>query len=243
MAAGASDVAGVTLILKVAPEPILASKGVQITEVALIKAIWYSQARATSVEGNGWMIGPYATVRLSNNLYFQTDAAWGKSKNDISPTLTYTDSFDTERWLARGKLKGIWHFGNLKFSPDLSVAYIEEHQKSYIDTLDALIPGQTVSLGQAELGPEFSYTLKREDGRLYIPRVGIKGVWNFAQDNGALVSGMEVGTSDFRGKAEAGLSVSDTSGISLDLSGSYDGLGDDDYRAISGRAALTILLN
>ena len=78
---------------------------------------------------------------------------------------------------------------------------------------------------------------------MFIPRVGIKGVWNFAHDNGALVSGMEVGASDFRGKAEAGLSVSDTSGISLDLSGSYDGLGDNDYSAISGRAMLTILTN
>lgn len=202
-----------------------------------------SQTRATLVEGNGWMIGPYATVKLSDNVFFQTGAGWGKSKNDISPTLTYTDSFDTERWLARGKLKGIWHFGDLKFSPDLSVAYIEEHQKSYTDTLDVLIPSQTVSLGQAELGPEFSYTIQREDGRLFIPRIGIKGVWNFAHDNGALVSGMEVGASDLRGKAEAGFSVSDTNGISLDLSGSYDGLGDDDYSAMSGRAILTIPFN
>jgi len=81
MAVGASDVAGVTLMLKVASEPTLGSEGVQTAEGALIKAIWYSQARATSVEGNGWMIGPYATVRLSNNLYFQTRAAWGAGQS------------------------------------------------------------------------------------------------------------------------------------------------------------------
>lgn len=46
MAAGASDVAGVTLIVKVAPEPTLASQGVQFAEVALIKAIWYPPCQA-----------------------------------------------------------------------------------------------------------------------------------------------------------------------------------------------------
>ena len=123
-----------------------------------------SDAQSTRIEGRGWMVGPYATLRLAPNVYFQGRAAWGKSKNDISPFMTYTDTFDTTRWLVRGKLQGNWSFGALQFSPSASVAYIEEHQKSYTDTLGVVIPDQTATLGQAEFGPELSYRWKLNNG-------------------------------------------------------------------------------
>jgi Autotransporter beta-domain/HYR domain len=201
-----------------------------------------SITEATRVHGRGWMAGPYATVKLSDNLYFQTRAAWGQSQNDISPFLTYTDTFDTTRWLVRGKLKGVWNFGALRFSPSASVAYIEEHQKSYVDSLNVLIPSQTVSLGQFEFGPEISYTIKQANGTTIVPSFALKGIWNFAESNGAALAGTAAGSAEFRGKAEAGVRFADLGGVSFEFSGAYDGIGDNDYQAVSGRARIVVPL-
>lgn len=199
-----------------------------------------SNSETTRIHGRGWMIGPYATVKLSDNLYLQSRAAWGKSKNDISPFRTYTDTFDTTRWLVRSKLKGVWNFGALRFSPSMSIAYIEEHQKSYVDTLGVLIPSQKVSLGQAEFGPEFSYTFKTSSGTTIVPSLGLKGIWNFAEDNGVLVGGTTVGAGEFRGKLDLGLKILSKEGLALELGGSYDGIGDHEYESYSGTVKLRV---
>lgn len=202
-----------------------------------------SDLNATRIRGNGWMVGPYATVKLTKNLYFQARAAWGRSNNDISPFLTYTDSFDTQRWLVRGKLKGVWNSGAWQFSPSASVAYIEEHQEGYVDSLNVTIPDQTVSLGQAAAGPEVSYRYKVDDGFTFVPRISLKGVWNFTEDNSAVLAGTEVGASDIRGRAEIGLKIVGTNGASLDFAGSYDGIGDNNFQASGGRLKLRLPLN
>jgi len=58
---------------------------------------------AISIVALGMLTMP---ARLSDNVFFQGRAAWGRSTNDISPFQTDTDAFDTERWLATGTLKG-----------------------------------------------------------------------------------------------------------------------------------------
>jgi hypothetical protein len=106
-------------------------------------------ALPTGGSDSGWMVGPYATVRLSHNLFFQARAAWGKTdvKLDLDPT--HSDSFDAERWLVRGTLLGQWRWGPWRFRPRASVGYIEEHQESYVSSLGPAIPSQTVALGRS----------------------------------------------------------------------------------------------
>jgi hypothetical protein len=201
-----------------------------------------SLQKSTRIHGRGWMVGPYATLKLTENLYFQGRAAWGQSRNRISPFLTYTDTFETERWLVRGKLQGLWSFGQWRFTPNASLAYIEERQAAYIDTLRVLIPGQTVSLGQAEFGPEAAYVYTGLAGFVVTPSIGLKGVWTFAEDNGAVVGGSVVGSDDIRGKLEAGLTIKSTGGVSLEISGTYDGITDQKYEAIEGGLRLRVPL-
>jgi len=38
---------------------------------------------ASKARSTGWMVGPYATMRLTNNLFFQARAAWGKSTHEL----------------------------------------------------------------------------------------------------------------------------------------------------------------
>ncbi|MEI9901093.1 MAG: autotransporter domain-containing protein [Hyphomicrobium sp.] len=69
-----------------------------------------SELQAAEASGVGWMAGPYATVRLSEERILEARAAWGQSYNEVSPFLTYTDEFDTNRWLvfvAAGRAVGL----------------------------------------------------------------------------------------------------------------------------------------
>ena len=118
---------------------------------------------SASASGTGWMAGPYATVKITENLFLDTRAAWGMSSNEISPFNTYTDIFETQRWLVRAGLIGDWRFGDWMFRPSANVAYIQEAQEAYVDSLSVFIPGQTVSLGQFDFGP--TVLLSLQDGR------------------------------------------------------------------------------
>ena len=76
---------------------------------ALVQFDWMddqSKVVGTDVNGNGWMAGPYISFKLAPNILFDARGAWGQSDNEISPLGTYTDSFDTDRWLAKANLTG-----------------------------------------------------------------------------------------------------------------------------------------
>lgn len=61
-----------------------------------------SGALNSDVEGNGWMAGPYLSARLTDNLFFDARAAWGRSENTISPFgTTQTRQTGSAGWRAR----------------------------------------------------------------------------------------------------------------------------------------------
>ena len=76
-----------------------------------------SLSQLNSIEGTGWMIGPYATARLSENVFLQGRAAWGLSNNIVSPFLTYSDEFRSERWLTASLFQG-WTWTARRFPED-----------------------------------------------------------------------------------------------------------------------------
>jgi outer membrane autotransporter protein len=170
-------------------------------------------------------------------------AAWGRSTNDISPFQTYTDAFDTERWLATGTLKGCWQHGAWLISPSASVGYVDERQEGYTDSLGVFIPGQTVSIGQAKFGPEISYRGAFVNGIAIEPFASLEGIWTFSEEGSDdLVVDTLAGNNELRGKVGAGVKAVTAGGTPLSISGSYDGLGDDDFQAVSGELRLAIPL-
>ncbi len=195
------------------------------------------------VSGNGWMVGPYATVKLTDQVFVQGRAAWGKSDNQISPFLTYTDRFDTTRWLVEGTLQGRWNVGGFMVSPHATVSYIEEDQKSYTDLFGTLIPNQTVSLGQARFGPRVAYSFLAPDGTTLEPFAEFEGIWNFQQSSTSVVATSLASREELRGKIELGFKAITASGVSLRVSGSYDGIGADDFNAVGGQATIRFPLN
>ena len=212
----------------------------------MAQADWVEQddsAVNSSIDGTGWMAGPYIVVRLHQNVLFDARAAWGQSFNDISPLGTYTDSFDTERWLARAQLTGDFHAGNWVFAPHARVLYFEDTAESYTDSLGVLIPGQTVTLGRFTFGPKVGYTIAGEGGSTFEPYVGIEGIWDFDDaDTVDPTTGLTAFSEDLRARVEAGVTAA-FKGWSLTGEGFYDGIGVDGMEAYGGRARVGIAIH
>jgi hypothetical protein len=198
-----------------------------------------------SISGQGWMAGPYMTVRLSDKLFWQGRAAWGTSTNNFDSLLTSTDRFSTQRRLASTSLSGRWVDGPFTFRPAASVSYIEDNARSYNGIYDVTIPQVNSRLGQAKAGPEWSLNIPVSPDFMVEPRFGLQAIWNFA--GGATSQGLAVGgeasqVPGVRGRTEVGVSAKTASGVILDASGSYDGIGLSGYSAITAKGTITVPL-
>lgn len=213
---------------------------------ALVQLDWTGERASlpdSSVDGQGYMAGPYVSVKLTPHLFFDARAAWGSSDNSVKPFGTYEDAFTTDRWLAQARLTGNWRFGNFRVTPSLGYTFVEEKQHSYVDTLGVLIPSQTVSLGRLSFGPEIAYRVLRADGTIWEPLVSLQGVWDDTNSKGA-VGGLTASGDDFRAIVQAGVLVRSLGGLSLRAVGSYDGLGSrTGYRDAGGQLWLNVPLN
>jgi outer membrane autotransporter protein len=197
----------------------------------------------TSASGVGWMVGPYMTARLAPNLYFDARIAAGKSTNKVSPFNTYTDTFHTDRWMAMMNLTGEFQRGAWTIRPNASLAYFEETQASYIDSLAVAIPSQTVKLGQLKIGPTFSGKFETLNGGYFEPTISFEGIYNIGETTGVTITNpSSPAVEGWRGRIEAGLAYTTDTGTRIAIGGTYDGLFRDNYETIGLKFDLTIPL-
>ena len=199
----------------------------------------------SSADGTGWMIGPYIAGQFKDqNLFYEASIRYGQSDNTISPIGTYTDSFDTTRWMASGKLSGTYKHDDITIRPEASVTWYEETQEAYTDSLSNAIPESTVSLGELRFGPTFSRTMILDDGTQFAPTLGINGVYNFDLSDNNASQGATAGTEELRARISAGFAATNPdNGITLTTEFFYDGLFINDYETYGGRARVTVPLN
>lgn len=195
----------------------------------------------STTDGIGWMVGPYVSTQVMQNIFFDFRAAIGGSSND-SNVAGVTGSFDTTRWLVRGELSGDFLMGGFRVSPNVAVTYMEEDQDSYVNSNSIAIDGQTAKLGQATFGPEFSRRYLLDSGAIVEPQFSLRGIWTFEGEN------IDFGTVSYdyeglRGAAEAGLLFVNPDGISTRFSVKYDGLGAGEYNNYSGQVWVNIPLH
>ena len=202
-----------------------------------------TRADGSKAEGEGWMVGPYISGRLSENLFFDSRAAWGSADNSVSPIGTFSDDFDSDRWLTMARLTGNWTSGNWRLTPSALIKYGEESQDAYTDSLGFRIRGQDVSLGRVEFGPELGYRWLLADGTLIEPHLALFGVWNFEGSNRLFVNNTVFTPDDFTGRLEGGALVQLPKGMSFRGAATYDGIGSSGYNAVSGKVWLNIPLN
>ena len=189
---------------------------------------------AGEAEGNGWMVGPYAMVRLDKNLFAEVRAAWGKSNNSVSPLGTFVDDFKTSRSFYSGSFIGQFDIGkNTDIRPELTIRHLSDRQKAYVDALNIAIPGQTVDQGDISFRPRIQHTVKLDSGWSLRPFGEVEGIYTFGTDvNNILDNGV-------RARIEAGLDIFSGGGFRASLSGFHDGIGSDNYRSSGVHVSLS----
>lgn len=199
-------------------------------------------ATGSELEGFGWMAGPYATFRLADAVFLDVRAAWGQSYND-QRLGTATGSFDTTRWVVAAQLSGDWHHDAWRVTPVASIRYGREEADAYILSSGTAIASNTGTVGSASAGPEIGYTYVLDDGTHVEPFAALFGIWNFAGADSVTLGAITNNLDHIRAEAELGVSTRWQGGASLRASLAYDGLGTDDFDAVSGRLWLSIPLN
>lgn len=107
------------------------------------------------------MAGPYIYIRLTDNIFFNGRAAWGKSDNDIS----YSDNilgaragqFGSDRGLVTGEITGARIYNGPHIRPSVQLTYGSENQEIFASSNGAIIGSNDASVGRVTFGPEFSY--------------------------------------------------------------------------------------
>ena len=186
------------------------------------------------------MAGPYVSVRLTPNMFFDARAAWGLSTNDVNPFGFYTDNFSTNRWLAHAKLTGNWHWEEYRLTPSIALDYIQEHQRDYTDSLGVAISSRPLSLGRLSFGPEIARRFIGADGSTYEPLVALIGQWDFVRPEVAAIDGLPVAADAFHAQVQAGLLARRPNGLSLRIVGTYDGIGDSSLHAYGAQIWLNL---
>ncbi|WP_171235354.1 Ig-like domain-containing protein [Ruegeria sp. HKCCA6837] len=185
-----------------------------------------------SVDGTGWLIGPYVVAKLpSQPVFFEGRALYGQADNDISPLGTYTDSFDSERWLVQSRVTGEIKRGALTLMPLLDVSYASDDQESYTDSLGNLIPQQDFSLTTARLGMDFTHPVQVSRGDFMLTG-GLSGIWSTTSGTGTVPGVTPIGDTA-RARADLGFDYLLENNSLLAANVFYDGIGESGFENYS----------
>ena len=179
---------------------------------ALVQFDWAkddSGVLASKVDGNGWMIGPYLSAQVHENIYFDLRAAWGRSNNDLTLGTT-TGGFDTSRWLVKGTLAGNWVHDAWRITPSAELAYVDGERRTPSPTRPARScrarTCRSAGCSSGRRSATASPTPPTPSSSRSRPS---SGVWDFDNPNVAIIDGFVVGPGDFWGRLEGGLNVDD----------------------------------
>lgn len=177
-------------------------------------------------KGDGFMVGPYATARLADNLYGDVRIAWGEADNEINPLGSFVDEFDTSRVLFSGSLTGDYDLGgSLNLRPTVEYRSFNETQKAYTDSLGVLIPESDLTLNELSFAPMLQTRHQQLDGDVWTAFIEAEGIYNF----GDTVVG--VFDEDFRLRFEAGVDWASENGFRVKVNAFLDGVGADEFEA------------
>lgn len=192
----------------------------------------------------GFVVGPYASVRLTEELTFYARAAVGLADHDIRVGTT-TGEFDSERLLLMANLKGTyWDLHPVRLTPNVMVQYVVEDHEAFTDSAGTRIDSQTVELGRLEIGGEVGYRMELDNGVIVDPYVSLHGLYDF-QTEGRVAVSQTVSTKQgtLRARVGGGVTVNFGNGAHAQVGIAYDGIGEDDYEAISGHARVAVPLD
>jgi len=193
-----------------------------------------SDTQVGDVDGNGFMIGPYATARLSKNIYVDGRVAWGESDNSISPLGTFVDDFETDRFLIAGSVTGDFNLDRTwNIRPTVSLRNLSENQKAYTDSLGVSIPEQTISTSEVSFSPRVEKQIALNNGWTVRPYGSVEGIISFGDEI------QNVFENSLRARFETGATWVSESGVTAGISAFADGIGSDSFSAEGIRVSIS----
>lgn len=197
-----------------------------------------SRNRVGDADGNGFMVGPYATAKLGQNIYVDGRLAWGGSDNSISPLGTFVDDFETDRFLFAGSVSGdIQLKDTLNLRPTFAVRNLSETQKQYTDSLGVVIGKQTIETGELSFAPRLEKTIVMKNGWSFRPQGSVEGILSFGDEVEDVIE------NKVRARFEGGASFSSPSGFNAGLTAFADGVGSDSFEAQGIRLSISYVMH
>jgi len=185
-----------------------------------------------SLVDQGWMAGPFTTIRLAPGLVFDARAAWGEGQSGPDEAV----SAAAQRRLVSARLANENTAGGWRFTPSVNLNYVHE---SLPGSAATEAPHATAA-GRIDVGPELAYRTDLTASTFVEPRLLVGGFWGF--DALAAEAAGAHHHAEMRLKAEAGLTIGFYNGPKLQALGALEEGGQDTPDAWSGRLQLNVPL-
>lgn len=146
----------------------------------MIQGDWASESTSAGmVSGTGFLVGPYVSLALSENLSFDATVLYGQSSNTASADLfgdSFSGDFDTTRLMAKAALTGYFEFDELLVRPDVTFFLGSESIGAYTVTNedgDAVqVPGGDILQYRLTVGTTLEYEIALDNGATLTPMLG-----------------------------------------------------------------------
>lgn len=188
----------------------------------------------SNVDGFGYMLGPYLTKQITNNIFFDGRINWGRSFNTVSPYGTFRDNYTTNRLLVKGALIGEYKYEEITIRPTVNLSYFRDQSDSFTNKNGSRISNLEIETGTVDFGPTFSKVINLQNDSIVTPFFSITGIWTFKQENSVskyLDNYSTMAAVGLRTKLQAGAQILNDNGVGFNFYGSYDGIGDPNYEA------------
>ncbi|MEJ8562106.1 HYR domain-containing protein [Yoonia sp. GPGPB17] len=182
-------------------------------------------------ESTGWLVGPYAVVRLpEQDIVFSGSYLLGQTDNTLSPLGTYEDDFTGDRSILTLNVAGEVALDRVTLIPMLDLAHVRDENEAYLGGDGFEVRAITVTTTEARLGIDFIVPISMDDGALDL--LGGFGANASVFDDGF------IRTESDRGEVRLGARYAFGTTGQFSIMTSYDGIGDDSYEAFGASALL-----
>lgn len=144
------------------------------------------------LKGDGWFAGPYASLEIAPNVFWDTSLLYGGSVNSVDTGL-WSGDFDTRRIFADTAITGQWLLSpETTLTPKLRAVYFSEKVEDYTvdngsgDTVP--VDGFDEEQFRLSLGAELARSFTTADGGTFTPKVGVNAGYAGLDGAGAFAS-------------------------------------------------------
>ncbi|MEM9359082.1 MAG: autotransporter outer membrane beta-barrel domain-containing protein [Pseudomonadota bacterium] len=202
-----------------------------------------SRVSGLAADSNGWMVGPYASLRLPANIFLDGRVTWGRANHDADLPGNSTADFVTNRTHATLRASTELKSGQFSLRPSAQLNHVWQRQQSYSDSNGIFVAEQSMTFGRVTFGSDVIYEFQLSQGGSLEAYVGLHGIWIY-ETAGEQIAVANVFSEDpWQGRVEVGTTYNAANGLALRGVAAYEGLGVSDFDVLQGSLSLIVPLN